>query len=95
MSSLKGYSAQPSEGPLSKFREERRTEPKPKPQHGHKPLSVEPDGRGILVLTRKDGETIEIPELNITLTIEIENLFKARVVIQAPRDIKVLRGELV
>ena len=47
------------------------------------------------MLTRKDGETIEIPELNITLTIEIETNYKARVIIQAPREITVLRGELV
>lgn len=90
-SSMRGYSTQPSEGPLSQYvRDPERKTPKPK-----KDSKVVPDGRGVLVLTRKDGETIEIPELNISITIEIETGYKARVIIQAPREITVLRGELV
>lgn len=93
--SLRGYSSQPSGGPLSKFREERSNEPKPSVEFGHKKVEVEPDGRGILVLTRKNGEKIEIPGLNMTITIELETGYKARVIIQAPREIAIVRGELL
>ncbi len=94
-SSMRGYSSQPSEGPLSQYVRDPERRVAKTPVHNGKELPVEHDGRGVLVLTRKNGEKIEFPELNITVTIELETGYKARLIIQAPREITVLRGELV
>lgn len=48
----------------------------------------------MLVLSRRDGETIEIPELGIV--IQVTSIKKSRVTIgiEAPRDLAILRGEM-
>lgn len=48
----------------------------------------------MLVLSRKDGETIEIPDLGIV--IQVTSIKKSRVTIgiKAPKDLAILRGEM-
>jgi carbon storage regulator CsrA len=49
----------------------------------------------MLILSRKEGESIEIPELGIV--IQVASIKKSRVAlsIEAPRELAILRGELV
>lgn len=48
----------------------------------------------MLVLSRKCDETIVFPELGITITIIKTDPGRVRVGIDAPRDVRVVRGEL-
>lgn len=94
MSNLRGYSAQPSGVPPLEYLGKEGPLPQVKLKKCKEPL-VE-DGRGMLALTRRNLETIEIPDLNITFTVELpRNTSKVRVYIQAPKEIKVVRGELL
>jgi carbon storage regulator len=47
----------------------------------------------MLVLTRREGETIKIAD-NITVTLQRIKGNAVRVSVEAPREVKVLRGEL-
>ena len=49
----------------------------------------------MLVLTRNVGETIEMPELGIVVTILSVRGGVVKLGVEAPKDMKVLRGELV
>lgn len=49
----------------------------------------------MLVLTRKEGEKILFPEQDITITVLEVQHGKIRIGIEAPRDIKVYRKELL
>ncbi len=48
----------------------------------------------MLVLTRREDQTITFPELGITLQILRVGGQQVRIGIDAPRDVRVLRGEL-
>lgn len=48
----------------------------------------------MLVLNRRTGEEIIIPELGITLTVLMTANNKVRVGIEAPKAVRILRGEL-
>lgn len=48
----------------------------------------------MLVLSRRTGEEIVIPELGITLTVLMTKNNKVRVGIEAPKAVRILRGEL-
>jgi len=48
----------------------------------------------MLVITRREGETVVFPDLDITVTITKIWSNKARVAIDAPRQINVVRGEI-
>jgi carbon storage regulator CsrA len=50
--------------------------------------------RTMLVLTRKDGEKIRLPELGITIWVLPRDGHQTRIGIEAPREIRVIRGEL-
>ena len=49
----------------------------------------------MLVLTRKHNETIELPGLGVTITIVKIKGNQGRVGINAPREEKIVRGELL
>lgn len=49
----------------------------------------------MLVLSRKKTETIVIPAFNIVITITEVRGDKVRVGFDAPREIEILRGELI
>jgi carbon storage regulator CsrA len=50
--------------------------------------------KGLLVLARKKGETIELADGEIVLTIVDIKGAKVRVSICAPKDINIMRGEI-
>jgi carbon storage regulator CsrA len=50
--------------------------------------------KGLLVLARKKGETIELADGEIVLTIVGISGAKVRVSICAPKDINIMRGEI-
>jgi carbon storage regulator len=57
------------------------------PQHG---------GNGHLVVTRRFGESIVIGEdIEVTVLPRGDSMTTVRVAIRAPRDVRILRGELV
>jgi hypothetical protein len=96
LSNLKGYSAQPSGVPPLEYLNRREDSPPPKIKLKKCKEALPHDGRGMLALTRRNLETICIPDLNITFTFELPlNTTKIRVYIQAPKEIKVVRGELL
>lgn len=49
----------------------------------------------MLILSRKEGESIEIPELGVV--IEVTSIKKSRITIgiEAPKELAILRGEIV
>ncbi|KAA1260916.1 hypothetical protein LF1_34580 [Rubripirellula obstinata] len=49
----------------------------------------------MLVLSRKDGETIEIPELGIVIQVTSIKKSKVTIGIEAPKELAILRGEMV
>lgn len=49
----------------------------------------------MLVLTRGIGETVELPELGITITLTKIKGNKVRLGVDAPREHRVVRGELL
>ena len=48
----------------------------------------------MLVLARKPQQTIKFPELGITLTLVSSRGGVSKIGIEAPRDVRVVRGEL-
>lgn len=48
----------------------------------------------MLVLNRKEGQTIEVPELGLTVEVLQTGGGKVKLGIRAPRDLTVMRGEL-
>jgi carbon storage regulator len=48
----------------------------------------------MLVLSRREGESILIPELNIQISILKSSGSRVQIGIQAPRDVVIRRGEL-
>lgn len=48
----------------------------------------------MLILTRKRGESIVIPAMGVTITAFPVTGRRVRLAIDAPRDVKVLRGEI-
>lgn len=53
------------------------------------------EDRGMLVLSRKQGESIEFPELNVVIRVMQLKKSKVQLGIEAPRTIKVDRSEMV
>lgn len=49
----------------------------------------------MLVIRRREGETIEIPEIGLTIEVLQTASGQVKLGIAAPRDVKVLRGELL
>lgn len=56
-------------------------------------LTLPPVERGTLVLTREVGQSIHIGH-NIEISVQEVHRGKVRLCVMAPRNIKVLRGEL-
>jgi len=49
----------------------------------------------MLVLTRKRGETVVLPDLDVEITIQKLRGGKVKVGVQAPAGIRICRGELL
>lgn len=47
----------------------------------------------MLVLTRKYGETINMPALGVKITVVRIDAGSVRIGIEAPEDVKIMRGE--
>lgn len=56
--------------------------------------SIREQPRGKLVIRRRSGQTLVIPELGITITFTIEGK-QVKLVVDAPKSIAVKRGELL
>lgn len=50
--------------------------------------------KGMLVVSRKEGETIVVPSIGLTIRILQTAGGKAKIGIEAPREVSILRGEL-
>lgn len=48
----------------------------------------------MLILTRRENETVELPDLGIQIVVARINGDAVRVGINAPRDVRVYRGEV-
>lgn len=52
------------------------------------------EGKGMLVISRKEGESVVVPSIGLTIHVIQSTGGKVKIGIEAPREVKVLRGEL-